>query len=71
MVATFSSSSRTEDRDLGQEELAVCIGGRGTLTPETASVRAPFTTLVVGKAVLYDPQRREDPGPHSQLTVLV
>ena len=49
----------------------MCVGGRGTFDPKTASVRAPFTTLVVGKAVLYDPQRREDPDLHSQLTVLV
>ena len=42
MVATFSSSSRTEDRDLGQEELAVCIGGRGTFDPQNSKCQSPF-----------------------------
>lgn len=70
-MATFSSSSRAEDRDLGQEELAMCIGGRGTFDPRNSKGQSPFYYPGGGKAVLYDPQRREDPGPHSQLTVSV
>ena len=38
---------------------------------EIGHVRAPFTTWVEEKAVLYDPQEREDSIPHSQLRALL
>lgn len=49
-MATFSSSSQTEDRDVtAQEVLAVCVGGRGTFDPRNSKCQSPFYYLGDGE----------------------